>query len=73
MSYDIKPRPNHQQYLRVLAGMTPWERMQQAFRLTERSRKLFRIGLKDRFPDLSDDELHQLYLRLLDRCHNRNY
>lgn len=73
MSNNIKPRENHQERLRALFRLTPWERMQQAFRLTERARELFRQGLAERFQDLSDDERRRLYLRLSQRWHNRNY
>lgn len=70
---DAKPRPNHEQYLRVLQSMTPEQRLRKAFELTEFSRSLFRQGLRQRFPDLDDRELHQLYLERLAQCHNRNY
>jgi hypothetical protein len=70
---DIKSRPNHQRYLRILRAMPPRERLQQAMRLTNRSRELFRLGLKRRFPELDERQLRQLYLRLLARCHNQNY
>lgn len=53
--------------------MTPSQRLRKAFELTQMSRDLFRLGLRRRFPDLSDDELHQLYLQRLAKCHNRSY
>ena len=53
--------------------MTPQQRLQIAFDLTEQTRALLRIGLRDRFPELSEDELHKLYLERLEKCHNRNY
>lgn len=70
---NIKPRPNHRQYLRALARMTPEERAMKAFELTEMTRELFKQGLRDRFPDKSEEELHRLYLDRLDKCHNKNY
>jgi hypothetical protein len=67
---DPKPQPNHQRYLEVLRAMTPEQRLKKAFELTERSRRLFRDGLRRRFPDLSEVELHQLYIERLHACRN---
>ena len=70
---DPKPRPNRQRYLEILRRMTPEQRLRIAFDLTEQTRELLRIGLRDRFPELSEEELHKLYLERLEKCHNRNY
>lgn len=70
---DIKKRPNHKRYIRVLRNMSPEERLMQAFELTEFPRDLFVAGLRKRFPHLIDDGLKKLYLERLDKCHNRNY
>lgn len=70
---DPKPRPNHQQTLRVLRGMSPQQKLEEVFKLNERTLKLFRIGLRRRFPDLDDAAFERLYLRMRERCHNRNY
>ncbi len=69
----MKPRPNDAQYLEVLRRMTPADRLRKAFELTELSRNLMRAGLRERFPHLSEDELHTLYLEQLAACHNRDY
>ena len=53
--------------------MTPDERLLKAFELTEMARDLFREGLRQRFPDKSEEEIHRIYLDRLDKCHNRNY
>jgi hypothetical protein len=68
-----KPRPNHARYLEVLRSMTPADRLLKALELSEMSRELFRIGLRKRFPDLSEVELHALYLRRLELCRNSHY
>ena len=68
-----KPRPNHRQYLEVLQRMTPEERLQKAFELSEMTKGLFRQGLRERFPNLPDDQFHALFLERLERCHNRNF
>jgi len=68
-----KPRPNHHQYLKTLRSMTEEERLLKAFELSDFSRQLFRAGLRERFPEKTEAELHRLFLKRLDKCHNRNY
>ena len=68
-----KPRPNHQRTLQILLTMSPRQRLEQVFQLNERTLKLFRIGLRRRFPDLDDVEFQKVYLQMRARCHNRNY
>jgi hypothetical protein len=70
---DRKPRPNHRLYIETLRRMTPQQRLEKAFELTESSRELFRAGLRHRFPELSTEELQRVYLCELEKCHNRNY
>lgn len=68
-----KSRPNHQRYIAILRRMTPQERLDKAIELTENSRYLFRLGLRKRHPELSDEVFQQLYVERLSKCHNRNY
>ncbi|REJ64687.1 MAG: hypothetical protein DWQ31_20575 [Planctomycetota bacterium] len=68
--HDPKPRPNHQRYLAVLRSMTPEERLRKAWELTETARMLMREGIRHRHPDLSEAEVHEIYLREMARCHN---
>jgi hypothetical protein len=68
-----KPRPNHGVYIRILRGMTPEQRLREAFALGAMARAMFEHGLRQRFPELSDDALAGLVRERLDRCHNRNY
>ncbi len=70
---DIKPRPNHKIYIETLRRMTPEQRLNVAFDLSDFSKNLFRQGLKEQFPDLNDAEFHTLYLERLKRCYNNNY
>jgi hypothetical protein len=70
IAMDPKPQPNHQRYLEVLRAMTPEQRLKKAFELTERSRRLFREGLRRRFPELAEAELHKLYIERLHACRN---
>ena len=69
----MKERPNHALYIQTLRRMTPEQRLAKAFELTEFARELFRQGLRKRHPDLSPEEFHQLWLKRLAKCHNRNY
>lgn len=73
MDHLTRPRPNHAQHLAVLRAMSPAQRLAKSFELTEMSRAFFRQGLRRRFPDLSDDAFHQLYLARLASLHNPNY
>lgn len=68
-----KPRPNHRAYLATLRRMTPEQRVQKAFELSEFTKHLFMEGLKARFPHLGDSEIRQLYFKRLAKCHNQNY
>ena len=68
-----KPRPNHQQTLQILRSMTPSQKLAEVFKLNERTIRLFRIGLRRRFPDLDDAAFEKLYLKMRARCHDRNY
>ena len=68
----MKPRPNHQRYIRVLRGMTPEQRLRKAFELTDFSRALFVHGLKRRFPDRSPEAFEELVRRRLEKCRNRS-
>jgi hypothetical protein len=47
--------------------------MLKAFELSDWTKKLFKQGLRDRNPDLNEKEFRELYLKELERCHNRNY
>jgi hypothetical protein len=70
---NIKKRPNHAIYIKALRRMSPEARLLTAFELSEFSRQLFLQGLRRRFPDKSEAEIHRLYLERHDKCHNRNY
>ena len=69
----LKPQSDHSIYLAALRRMSPQQRLARAFELSDNARQLFRDGLRRRFPDLSEEELQQLYLNRLALCHNRNY
>lgn len=69
----MKPRPNHSKYIEVLRHMTPEQRLLKTFELSDFSKQLFIHGLRSRHPDLSEQELHELFLKRLELCHNRNW
>ena len=73
MTKDPKSRPNHHVYLEVLRSMTPEQKLLKVFELSKLGKDLFREGLRKRFPDATPEELHQLFLKRLEKCHNRNY
>jgi hypothetical protein len=70
---NIKARPNHSLYIHVLRRMSSEAKLLKAFELTAFSKELFLNGLRKRFPDLTEEELHRIYLERLKKCHNRNY
>ncbi|HZL34373.1 MAG TPA: hypothetical protein VFC78_03620 [Tepidisphaeraceae bacterium] len=70
---DPKPHPNHQLYLQVLKRMTPAARLTKAMELSATVKELLRAGLRRRFPNASEAEIHRLFLEQLAKCHNRNY
>ena len=53
--------------------MTPSERAAKTFELSDMAKRLFREGLRHRFPEASEAELHRLFLQGLAKCHNQNY
>ncbi len=66
-------RAARREYLRILRRMTPEQRLHKAFELSEFGKKLFLAGLRRRYPDASEEEIWAIYLRRIEKCHNRNY
>jgi hypothetical protein len=69
----LKSISDRQRYLNVLRRMTPAQRLAKAMELSELGKRLFRHGLRRRFPEATDQELHAIYLKRIAKCHNRNY
>lgn len=65
-------RVNRRLYRQILSRMTPSQRVEKAFELSALTRQLFKDGLRRRFPDKSEAELHRIMLERLDRCRKRN-
>ncbi len=68
-----KPRPNHQQYLAALEALGPEGRLKKMFELSEFSKQLFLQGLRERFPEKTEEEIKKIYLERIVLCYNRNY
>jgi len=54
---NCSDRKAKQTYLRVLREMTPEQKLQRVFELSEMTRQLFRQGLHEANPHLTEDEL----------------
>jgi hypothetical protein len=53
--------------------MKPEDKLQKMFELSDFTKHLFKEGLKQRFTEKSDAEIHELYLKRLEKSYNRNY
>ena len=60
---DPKPRPNQRQYREILRSMTDEEKLLKAFELSEMGRRLFKDGLRARFPEKSEGDILRLYIK----------
>ncbi|KAF0207171.1 MAG: hypothetical protein Q8S43_00460 [Actinomycetota bacterium] len=72
MGNQLKSQPNRRIYLETLRSMTPGQRLDKAFELSEMTHEALRVGLRARYPEASDEALHALYLERLERCRKRN-
>ena len=68
----MKPQPNRKRYLEVLRSMTPEHRLLKAFELSEFSKSLFIEGLRQRFPNVTEDKFRRILFDRLEKCHNKN-
>ena len=64
---------SHREYIRIIRKLTPEEKLKKCFELNELTKQLFLTGLKNRFPDLSQEEIKKLYLKRINKCHNLVY
>jgi hypothetical protein len=70
--FDPKGKSLEEIEILALRAMTPQKRLETAMHLSEMVRTLFREGLRQRFPEASEEELHRIYLERMELCHNRN-
>lgn len=68
-----KPTPNRRRYIEVLRKMTPEQRLHKAMELSDLGKRLFLHGLRRRFPEADERQIHEIYLKRIAKCHNRNY
>ncbi len=66
-------REEHQAYLRILANVTPGERMKRAMDLSDMGLRMLKVNLRRRIPELDEERLHRLFLERSEQCHNREY
>jgi hypothetical protein len=69
----MKTYPNKQRYHQILKAMSPQDRLLKTFELSDLANSAFKAGLRNRHPDLTDEEFEKLYLEKRSQCHNRNY
>ena len=68
-----KPRPNHRLYLEVLQRLSPEQKLRKVFELSEFAKGLFLQGLRNTFPNASEEEFQRILVARLAKCHNRSY
>ena len=64
---------SHKEYIKIIRNMRPENRLKKCFELNELTKQLFLTGLKNRFPDFSEKEIKEIYLKRIDKCRNLNY
>ena len=47
----------HREYIKIIRRLTPEEKLKKCFELNELTKQLFLTGLKNRFPNLSQEEI----------------
>ncbi|MFO0944513.1 MAG: hypothetical protein U1D30_00995 [Planctomycetota bacterium] len=73
LGMNKKPDPYRDVFLRVLREMTLEQRLLQALEMGDMTRRMFMDGLRRTFPEKTEDEIHQIYLERLAKCHNQDY
>lgn len=58
-------------YLERLRAMSPEQKLFRAFEMSEFTREVFRQGLRKIHPELSESQLHALFLERIGKCYNR--
>jgi hypothetical protein len=74
--YDSIPKESKNErtvYLQTLRKLSPSEKFNKVMELNELTKSLFKQGLRKRFPNKTEEELHALFLKRLEKCHNSNY
>ena len=66
-------RQTHKEYIKILKKMKPQARLQKAFELSDLTKSLFITGLKMRYPDYSEEDIKDLYIEKIYKCHSSDY
>ena len=66
-------RQTHKEYIKILKKMKPQARLQKAFELSDLTKNLFITGLKMRYPDYSEEDIKDLYIEKIYKCHSSDY
>ncbi len=66
-SRDMSERlgPDRMLYREHLRSLTPQQRLEKAFALSEATRQVLLDGIRARYPDSSDEEIHELMLAVV--------
>lgn len=59
---DEQRKADHRLSIETLRRMTPLQRLNKAFEYSEFERKVMKHSLRLRYPDMSDEEIHILFL-----------
>ncbi len=73
MTMGHKSEADRKRYFEILRRMTPEQRLEKAIELSEMTKELLKVGLRTRYPEADEQQLHTHFLKRLARCHNRNY
>jgi len=63
----------HKKYIEILRNMTPQQKIDKIFELNKLADYLFRAGLKERFPNLTEEKFNKLYKLRIEKCYSRNW
>ena len=70
---ELKAKPARRLYIESLRRLSPAQRLAKAMELSDLGKRLFLHGLRKRFPQADEMQIHNMYLSRIARCHNRNY
>jgi len=69
----MKTYPNKQRYHEILRGMSPQEKLQKSFELTDLVKAAQKAGIRKRYPQLCDHEIDRLMMERQKSWHNQTY
>jgi hypothetical protein len=66
-------KPNRQEYIECLRRLGPEGRINIMLELTETMYQMLREAIARRYPEMTAEERHQVFLDKIKKCRNRNY